>query len=127
MRPRKRPKFRLLILGWRPRDSNAAFPPPTAVVASRRGTGAAGRHAGGRGWLALAALVGLAVEPPAPGPVFPRDHGRHPEGAIEWWYYTGHLRGAEGGEYGFQLTFFRARELSLAHFAWTDVARKEFR
>lgn len=58
---------------------------------------------------------------------FPRDHGSHPDTALEWWYYTGHLRGAGGREYGFQLTFFRAREMSLAHFAWTDVARTEFR
>ena len=58
---------------------------------------------------------------------FPKDHGAHPDSAIEWWYYTGHLRGDGGRVYGFQLTFFRAREMSLAHFAWSDVARKEFR
>ena len=58
---------------------------------------------------------------------FPRDHGSHPDAALEWWYYTGHLRGAGGRQYGFQLTFFRARDMSLAHFAWSDVARKEFR
>src|SRR6185503_18555169 len=58
---------------------------------------------------------------------FPRDHGAHLDAALEWWYYTGHLRGAGGGEYGFQLTFFRAGEMSLAHFAWSDAARKEFR
>jgi predicted secreted hydrolase len=57
---------------------------------------------------------------------FPRDHGSHPDSAIEWWYYTGHLRGAGGGEYGFQLTFFRAREMSFAHFAWTDAQKKSF-
>lgn len=58
---------------------------------------------------------------------FPRDHGAHPEAAVEWWYYTGHLSGRAGRPYGFQLTFFRVRELHLAHFAWTDVARGEFR
>ena len=58
---------------------------------------------------------------------FPRDHGSHPDAALEWWYYTGHLRAAGGRAYGFQLTFFRARDMSLAHFAWTDVARNEFR
>jgi predicted secreted hydrolase len=57
----------------------------------------------------------------------PRDHGSHPDSAIEWWYYTGHLRGVAGHDYGFQLTFFRAREMSLAHFAWSDVAKKSFR
>ena len=59
--------------------------------------------------------------------VFPRDHGAHPGSAIEWWYYTGHLEDAAGREYGFQLTFFRVRELSLAHFAWSDVSGKRFR
>jgi predicted secreted hydrolase len=59
--------------------------------------------------------------------LFPRDHGSHPDAALEWWYYTGHLRGSGGREYGFQLTFFRAGEMSFAHFAWSDVARGEFR
>ena len=58
---------------------------------------------------------------------FPRDHGAHAEAAVEWWYYTGHLTDRAGKPYGFQLTFFRVRELHLAHFAWTDVARKDFR
>lgn len=57
---------------------------------------------------------------------FPRDHGAHPEAPVEWWYYTGHLSDRAGRPYGFQLTFFRVRELHLAHFAWTDVARKKF-
>jgi hypothetical protein len=35
----------------------------------------------------------------------------HPETAAEWWYYTGHLRTAAGSEYGFELTFFRARRI----------------
>lgn len=58
---------------------------------------------------------------------FPRDHGSHPDAAVEWWYYTGHLRDEGGREYGFQLTFFRVREMHLAHFAWSDAARKSFR
>ena len=58
---------------------------------------------------------------------FPRDHGSHPDAAIEWWYYTGHLKDERDHEYGFQLTFFRVRDLHLAHFAWTDVAAKSFR
>ena len=40
--------------------------------------------------------------------VFPADHGAHPDFRIEWWYVTGALR-ADGGEMGFQLTFFRTR------------------
>jgi predicted secreted hydrolase len=58
---------------------------------------------------------------------FPRDHGSHPDTAIEWWYYTGHLTDEHRREYGFQLTFFRLRDLDLAHFAWTDVGAKTFR
>jgi predicted secreted hydrolase len=57
---------------------------------------------------------------------FPRDHGAHPAATVEWWYYTGHLRGHAKREYGFQLTFFRVHELHLAHFAWTDSARGSF-
>jgi predicted secreted hydrolase len=58
---------------------------------------------------------------------FPRDHGAHPEAAVEWWYYTGHLTDESGRAYGFQLTFFRAADLHLAHFAWSDVAGRAFR
>jgi predicted secreted hydrolase len=93
----------------------------------------------------------LVAQPPVtsfelarPGYVFefPRDHGMHPEFATEWWYFTGHLRGASGAHYGFELTFFRVgversddppatawdlRHLGLAHFAITDVTRRTFR
>jgi len=73
---------------------------------------------------------------------FPRDHGTHEEYKTEWWYYTGHLETDGGKRYGFELTFFRVgvvppggdaktkwdlRNLSLAHFAITDVAANEFR
>src|SRR5262245_29237485 len=34
--------------------------------------------------------------------VFPRDHGGHPEYKIEWWYYTGNLRSADGRQFGFE-------------------------
>lgn len=46
---------------------------------------------------------------PTPGRVFsfPRDHGSHPEFALEWWYLTGHLWETNGARYGFQATFFR--------------------
>jgi predicted secreted hydrolase len=40
---------------------------------------------------------------------FPRDHGSHPDHRIEWWYFTGWLRTAEGKPLGFQITFFRSR------------------
>jgi len=74
---------------------------------------------------------------------FPRDHGSHHEYKTEWWYYTGHLTAENGRRYGFELTFFRVgveasseqhvasrwdlRNLSLAHFAVTDVAARDFR
>ncbi|MCU1350452.1 MAG: hypothetical protein JWO56_3482 [Acidobacteria bacterium] len=85
---------------------------------------------------------------------FPRDHGTHDEYKSEWWYYTGHLTAQDGKRYGFELTFFRAgisalnihptvlsnvssngpaqtkwdlHNLSLAHFAVTDIDGKAFR
>jgi predicted secreted hydrolase len=74
---------------------------------------------------------------------FPRDHGTHDEYRTEWWYYTGHLYTDSGKRYGFELTFFRVgivppsvaaggsrwdlRNISLAHFAITDGASKQFR
>ena len=63
----------------------------------------------------------------APALQFPRDHGSHPAENIEWWYWTGHLTGNGGREYGFLLVFFRLRQFHLAHFAWTDVSAKTFR
>jgi predicted secreted hydrolase len=86
----------------------------------------------------------------APRPlVFPRDHGPHPQFRQEWWYLTGNLDAADGTRFGFELTFFRfalapegafaaaaqtspgtsawrARQIYVAHFAITDVARGRF-
>lgn len=88
--------------------------------------------------------------------VFPRDHGPHSDFGVEWWYLTGNLDAADGERFGFELTFFRvalapatsvttpaaaspqapsaeltsawrAREIYVAHFAVTDVARRRFR
>ena len=94
--------------------------------------------------LASADVVGVLSRPVedsfarALGPVefsFPLDHGPHQEYATEWWYYTGNLTGEDGGEYGYQLTFFRsglapgepdrpsdfaAQQLYMAHFAVTS-------
>lgn len=86
--------------------------------------------------------VGAAVDRHAP--VFPRDHGSHPQTRIEWWYITGHTRvgtGAAPQILGFQLTFFRARveatqhlaskfaarQLLFAHAALSDVTGRRFR
>lgn len=104
-----------------------------------------------RQWLAGA--VGACLMPPLqaqgthqpgdalrPRPLsFPRDHGSHNETRTEWWYLTGHARGASGRDFGFQLTFFRsrvdearalqsrlaARHLLFAHAAITDVQNGE--
>jgi predicted secreted hydrolase len=99
------------------------------------------------------AVTGAAQQPPArdayrlarPGWTFefPRDHGTHDEFRTEWWYFTGHLRSEAGRRYGFEVTFFRVgagaapasgsetpwdlRNVSLAHFAITDVGSRSFR
>ncbi|MEN6587588.1 MAG: lipocalin-like domain-containing protein [Sulfuricella sp.] len=39
----------------------------------------------------------------------PRDAGSHPAARTEWWYVTGWLRTEDGGDLGFQVTFFRSR------------------
>jgi predicted secreted hydrolase len=96
----------------------------------------------------LAALPAMPQARTAIAPralAFPADFGAHPEARTEWWYLTGRLQGAGGGEglpeYGFQLTFFRSRtgvaadtrsrfapaQLVFAHAALGDVARKHQR
>lgn len=74
----------------------------------------------------LVFVLAAALAAPTPAPLtFPRDHGAHSD-ALEWWYWTGHLSGDGGRAYGFQLTFFRLRDLHLAHFAWSDIAAGNF-
>jgi predicted secreted hydrolase len=77
--------------------------------------------------LSFSLAAALAAPPPGGGLL-----AAHPDTAAEWWYYTGHLRTAGGAEFGFELTFFRARlpdgdDLDAAHFALTDVGAKSFR
>ncbi len=88
-------------------------------------------------------LLLSAFQPALPGYefAFPRDHGSHEEYRTEWWYYTGHLTADDGKRYGFELTFFRVgvdrsplavgrwalRDLSLAHFAISDIDGRAFR
>jgi predicted secreted hydrolase len=80
------------------------------------------------------ALAGPALSLPPADLEFPRDHGAHPEFRTEWWYITGHARSG-AREFGFQVTFFRARvdatqgmrsrfaakQLVFAHAALTDL------
>ena len=73
---------------------------------------------------------------------FPRDHWSHQGYKTEWWYFTGHLRGADGRRFGYQFTFFRlgvlpnapeadsgwsARDLIMGHAAVSDLDRNEHR
>ncbi|MBB5713881.1 lipocalin-like domain-containing protein [Sphingomonas aerophila] len=66
-----------------------------------------------RAVLAAVAVAGIAAAPPYPVVrpgirlSFPVDHGAHPAFRTEWWYVTGWLKGADGRDVGFQVTFFR--------------------
>lgn len=75
---------------------------------------------------------------------FPRDHGAHFGYQSEWWYFTGHLRSANGRRFGIELTIFRfglrpglmkvpageskwhGSEVYPAHFAITDEHDRTF-
>ena len=101
----------------------------------------------------LAALVGMA-QAPSPKPAspwreasagyvfsFPRDHASHPENKIEWWYYTGNVKTADGRRFGYQVTFFRVgidyapvnpsrwavRDLYMTHLAVSDAKGQRYR
>jgi predicted secreted hydrolase len=55
----------------------------------------------------------------------------HPDSKTEWWYYTGHLQAPGGRQFGFELTFFRAKladgdDIDAAHFAVSDLSRGKF-
>jgi len=61
----------------------------------------------------------------APEPVtFPRDEGVHSDFLTEWWYFTGHLEGADGVDLGFEQVVFRAARGQItgyaSHAAMTD-------
>jgi predicted secreted hydrolase len=72
---------------------------------------------------------------------FPQDFGAHEDYKIEWWYYTGNLKTAEGRPFGFQLTFFRqalkpqqlassshwrGNQIYSAHFTISDIGDRHF-
>jgi len=62
---------------------------------------------------------GFPVPQPNTPAVAPAAHGAHPEYAIEWWYWVGHLEAVDGGEaFGFQSTVFR-----IAGDPTTDLSR----
>ena len=72
---------------------------------------------------------------------FPRDHAAHPDFKIEWWYYTGNVKTAEGRRFGYQVTFFRVgidhtpanpskwavRDLYMTHLAVSDPQGQKYR
>jgi predicted secreted hydrolase len=72
---------------------------------------------------------------------FPRDHASHPDKKIEWWYYTGNVKAADGRRFGYQVTFFRVgidhtpanpsqwaiRDLYMTHLAVSDVKGQRYR
>ena len=73
---------------------------------------------------------------------FPKDHFSHDDYKVEWWYYTGNLKGKNEREFGFQLTFFRValdhsqnesdssrwrlRDIYFAHMTVSDIENKKF-
>jgi predicted secreted hydrolase len=87
---------------------------------------------------------GFTIARPPYAFVFPRDHAAHAGYQSEWWYYTGHLRTADGRRFGYELTFFRfglrpgdppppaglsrwrGNQLYPAHFAITDERGNAF-
>jgi predicted secreted hydrolase len=94
--------------------------------------------------LAATTPDGFAVPQPRPRFEFPRDHGRHGNFKLEWWYITGHLFAEEGARFGFQATIFRRAgrppqpdapstlsafskdEIFLSHLALLDVQSGHF-
>jgi predicted secreted hydrolase len=81
----------------------------------------------------------VATTPPKPSPVvaadpqpiqLPRDDAAH-DRMTEWWYYTGHLSAADGGEWGFEFVVFRAERGRFpvtwaSHLAMTDETGDRF-
>ncbi len=77
--------------------------------------------------------VSTVPPPPMDDPLpidLPRDDGPH-DRLTEWWYYTGHLRDADGGRYGFEYVIFRAERGAFptswaSHLAVTDETGDRF-
>jgi predicted secreted hydrolase len=90
---------------------------------------------------------GYPVPQPDAAIVLPAAHGAHPEYAIEWWYWVGHLEAVASGEtFGFQSTVFRLagepsaacrhgrggeafgeQQLFMSHAALSEVAGQRYR
>jgi predicted secreted hydrolase len=145
MRCARSPRRSALLAVVMAGSASGAVPPDAGVVPA---PGALADH------VATTAVPGFARALSVRPFVFPRDHGPHPAFRQEWWYVTGNVDAANGERFGFELTFFRfalvppevplptsapvgagtqvasawrAREIYLAHFAVSDVARRRFR
>ncbi|MDQ3701740.1 MAG: hypothetical protein M3442_12590 [Chloroflexota bacterium] len=132
--------------GLRPHEGSTRTPPTGTGWFRRRGAlallGAAGLSLAGCGAPPsdprLVSEAAIPVRPaPSPTPAayppvrFPADEAPH-DVLAEWWYYTGHLYGSDGDEYGFELVFFRGVRGDrppgyAAHFAVTDLSQQRFR
>lgn len=75
--------------------------------------------------------VPAEAETPPPPVSLPRDEAPH-DNLTEWWYYTGHLKAADGAQYGFESVIFQSLRGDFpayyaAHIAITDRGRSSFR
>ncbi|WP_232371412.1 lipocalin-like domain-containing protein [Leptospira ainazelensis] len=62
--------------------------------------------------------------------VFPKDHSFHSRYKVEWCYFVGVLKSAEGKEYGYELSFFKGifgknQEVFPVHFAISDFENQK--
>ena len=82
----------------------------------------------------LHAVAPSPTAAPLPPIQFPQDEAPHHD-LTEWWYYTGHLHGADAAghahDYGFELTFFQTLRgpfapYYAAHFAISDITAGQF-
>nr|WP_232794404.1 MULTISPECIES: lipocalin family protein [Pseudofrankia] len=87
----------------------------------------------------LLVLPAQGVSAATPPVSLPADEAAHPDSAMEWWYFTGHLQGTDvfGGhhEYGFEETIIRLDALATApaasaydgQLAISDITRGTFK
>ncbi len=82
----------------------------------------------------LRAVAPSPTAAPLPPIQFPQDEAPHHD-LTEWWYYTGHLHGADAAghahDYGFELTFFQTLRgpfapYYAAQFAVSDITAGQF-
>lgn len=72
--------------------------------------------------------------------IFPDDHAAHNDFKLEWWYFTGNLKGSDNREFSYQFTIFRnalssdsvdvvsdlaTNQLYFAHFGLTDISNEK--